>query len=122
MLEQYNNIMKQTPCEFMVWSGLPVIRREIAESLINDYELNQKQTAEKLGVTPAAISQYLSGKRGKIKIIDEKILAEIKKSAGRIYEKGETKILPETCRICKIMRKSGIFSFYCDACVVETED
>jgi len=114
--------MKQTPCEFMVWSGLPVIRREIAESLITDYNLNQKQTAEKLGVTPAAISQYLSGKRGKIKVIDEKILAEIKKSAGKIYEKGESKILPETCRICKIMRKSGIFSFYCDVCTVEIED
>ena len=114
--------MKQTPCEFMVWSGLPVIRREIAESLINDYHLNQKQTAEKLGVTPAAISQYLSGKRGKIKIIDEKLLSEIKKSAGRIHEKGESRILQETCRVCKIMRNSGIFSFYCDACVVETED
>ncbi|MBS3778145.1 MAG: hypothetical protein KGY50_02490, partial [Candidatus Thermoplasmatota archaeon] len=76
----------------------------------------------KLGVTPAAISQYLSGKRGKIKIIDGKILSEIKKSAGKIYENGESNILPETCRICKIMRKSGIFSFYCDVCVVETEE
>ena len=114
--------MKQTPCEFMVWSGLPVIRREIAESLIKDFNLNQKQTAERLGVTPAAISQYLSGKRGKIKIIDEKLLAEIKKSAGNIYEDGPSKILQETCRICKIMRNSGIFAFYCDACVVKTED
>lgn len=114
--------MKQTPCEFMVWSGLPVIRREIAESLVTDYKLNQKQAAKKLGVTPAAISQYLSGKRGKIKILDEKILAEIKKSAGKINEKGDQKILSETCRICKIMRKSGIFSFYCDACAAEIED
>lgn len=116
------NSMKQTPCEFMVWSGLPVIRREIAASLIKDYQLNQKQTAEKLGVTPAAISQYLSGKRGKIKIIDEKILAEIKKSAGEIFENGESRILSETCRICKFMRKSGIFSFYCDACIEVDED
>jgi len=33
-----------------MWNGLPVIRREIAESMINDYKLNQKQAAERLGV------------------------------------------------------------------------
>lgn len=108
--------MKQTPCEFMMWNGLPVIRREIATSLINEYNLNQKQTAEKLGVTPAAVSQYVSGKRGKVKIIDEKILKEINISAKRIIEKGETAVVGETCRICKIMRKGGLFSFYCDVC------
>ena len=108
--------MKSTPCEFMMWNGLPVIRREIAESMINDYKLNQKQAAEKLGVTPAAISQYVSGKRGKVKIIDEKLLREINISAKKIIELGESSVIGETCRICRIMRKSGLFSFYCDAC------
>lgn len=114
--------MKQTPCEFMVWGGLPVIRREIAESLVNDYQLNQKQAAYALGVTPAAISQYLSGKRGKIKIIDKKLLAEIKLSAGKILKGGDNSITSETCRICKIMRNSKLFTFYCDACGAEKID
>ena len=78
--------MKRTPCEYMMWNGLPVIRKEIAESLISDYGLNQKETAQKLGVTPAAVCQYLSKKRGKIKIIDEEILTEINKSAKRIND------------------------------------
>ena len=63
--------MKQTPCEYMMWNGLPVIRKEIAESMINNFGLNQKEAAKKLGVTPAAVCQYLSKKRGKIKILNK---------------------------------------------------
>ena len=109
--------MKQTPCEFMMWNGLPVIRREIAESMINNFGLNQKQTATKLGVTPAAICQYISKKRGKIKIIDEKIINEINNSAKIIIDNGVNSVVSETCRICRIMRSQGIFStFQCNVC------
>ncbi len=111
--------MRNTPCEFMMWNGLPVIRREIAESMINNFGLNQKETASKLGVTPAAVCQYISKKRGKIKIIDENILNEIKISAEKIIENGGNSVINETCRICKIMRKEGIFSFTCNACDVD---
>ncbi len=105
-----------TPCEFMKWNGLPVIRKEIAESMIKKYGLSQKQTAAKLGITPAAVCQYLSKKRGKIKIIDENILNEIDKSAKIIIENGSDSIVKETCRICKIMRTEGIFQFFCSTC------
>jgi uncharacterized protein len=108
--------MKQTPCEHIIWNGIPVIRREIAKSMIHDFHLNQKQASEKLGVTPAAISQYLSGKRGKIEITDNDILEEIKKSAERIIQNGDDYIIKETCRICTIIRKKNIFSIPCDVC------
>lgn len=108
--------MRQAPCEYMMWNGLPVIRREIAECITKNFGLNQKETARKLGVTPAAICQYLSKKRGKIKIIDEKILKEISISAKRIIEDDGNSVVTETCRLCKIMRSEGIFSFFCNAC------
>ena len=108
--------MKETPCEYIVWNGLPVIRREIAESMIQDFHLNQKETAEKLGVTAAAISQYISGKRGKNRIENEMVLKEIKKSAEIIINDGTSQVQPETCRICKIMLKHNLFSFLCDEC------
>ncbi len=109
--------MKPTPCEYMMWNGLPVIRKEIAESMINNHGLNQKETAAKLGVTPAAICQYLSKKRGKIKIVDKYILEEINKSAERIIKNEGTKvIIPETCRICKILISRGVFPLTCDSC------
>ena len=108
--------MNQTPCEFMKWNGLPVIRKEIANSMINNFGLNQKETAKKLGVTPAAICQYVSKKRGKIKIIDENILREITASANYIIQHGGNSVIKETCRICRIMRTEGLFSLFCNKC------
>ena len=111
--------MRQIPCEYMMWNGLPVIRKEIAESIIKNFGLNQKETAKKLGVTPAAVCQYLSKKRGKIKIIDEKILKEITISAERIIQDDGNSVVAETCRICKIMRSRGVFPFFCNACDID---
>lgn len=108
--------MRRTPCEFMMWNGLPVIRREIANSMINNFGINQKETAKKLEVTPAAICQYMSHKRGKIKIIDKNILKEIDISAQKLIEDNGSSIIFETCRICKIIRSRGIFSSTCDIC------
>jgi len=89
-----------------MWNGLPVIRKEIAVSMINDYGLNQKETAEKLDITPAAVCQYLSKKRGRPHIFNKIILSEIKLSAKNIIENGNGYIIPETCRICKLVKKS----------------
>lgn len=108
--------MKRTTCEFMMWNGLPVIRREIAESMINHFGLSQKETAEKLGITPAAVCQYVSRKRAKLEIKDETILLEIKTSAERIINNGSDNVISETCRICKIIRTSKKFSFECKSC------
>lgn len=108
--------MKRTTCEYMMWNGLPVIRREIAESMINNFGLSQKETAEKLGVTPAAICQYVSRKRGNLEITDKDILIEIKISAERIINNGNDNVIPETCRICKILRSKDTFSLVCNSC------
>ena len=108
--------MKQTPCEYMMWNGLPVIRKEIAESMINNFGLNQKEASMKLGVTPAAVCQYLSKKRGKIKIVDNDALSEINISAERIIQQGDGAVISETCRICKILMSKGIFPLECASC------
>ncbi len=111
--------MKQTPCEYMMWNGLPVIRKEIAESMINNFGLNQKEAAKKLGVTPAAVCQYLSKKRGKIKIVDKDVLIEINRSAERIIQQEDGTVISETCRICKILMAKGIFPLACASCPEE---
>jgi predicted transcriptional regulator len=96
-----------------MWNGLPVIRKEIAVSMINDYGLNQRQTAEKLDITPAAVCQYLSKKRGRPHIFNEKILYEIKLSAKKIIDNGDRSIIPETCRICTLINKSTEHGLFC---------
>lgn len=105
--------MKQTPCEYMMWNGLPVIRKEIAESMVKNFGLTQKEAAKNLGVTPAAVCQYLSKKRGKIKIVDKEVLIEIDISAERIIQHKKEIVVSETCRICKMLLKKGIFDVSC---------
>ena len=106
--------MQRTTCEYMMWNGLPVIRKEIAGSMINNFGLSQKETSEKLGLTPAAICQYVSKKRGKIEITDKLILKEIKISAKNIIKNGDGSVAEETCRICKIIRSKDGFSLFCN--------
>jgi len=52
-------------CEETVWYLLPLIRKEFAKSLIKDHGLTQRKAAEKLGITEAAVSQYVSKKTRK---------------------------------------------------------
>ena len=96
--------MLRTICEHVVWNGLPVIRKEIAFSMIKDYGLSQKETAEKLEITPAAVCQYLSRKRGRSHIFNKNILSEIKISAKNIIDNDNSHVNSETCRICKLVR------------------
>jgi predicted transcriptional regulator len=111
--------MKRTPCEYVMWNGLPVIRKEIAESMITNFGLNQKEAAEKLGITPAAVCQYLSNKRGKITIEDEDLLKEIDISAERILNKTDANVVEETCRICRLLMQKGLLPAACNACPQE---
>jgi len=103
--------MKRAPCEYIVWNGLPIIRKEIALSMVNDFDLNQTETANKLGITPAAVSQYFSGKRGNSSITDKKLLKEIKKSAEKIIKEGDEAITTETCRLCRFFISKNYLPF-----------
>ena len=107
--------MSHLPCENIIWYGIPVIRRELAFCLINQFGLSQKEAADKLGITPSAVSQYVSKKRGKITILDEKIIKEIKLSANRINDQGESVLNSELCKICKILKTEGLFKFQFDS-------
>lgn len=111
--------MRQTPCECMIWNGLPAIRKEIAESMINNFGLSQKETAEKLGITPAAVCQYISRKRGRIDIVDENIVKEIDISAERIINNDGANLLSETCRICRILKSSDVFNILLESITIK---
>lgn len=102
--------MRRTTCEYMLWNGIPTIRKELAETLIKQYGLSQRQAAEKLGITPSAVCQYLSKKRGKTDFFDETIIQEITLSAERIMQNNGTDVVIETCRICRLVQKNKNFS------------
>ena len=96
------------PCELIVWYMLPAIRSAIAESMIKDYKLKQTEVAQKLGVTDAAVSQYLSSKRGKIVLKDPKVKKFIKESTKRILKGEQNDIFVETCKICDLLKNSKL--------------
>jgi predicted transcriptional regulator len=98
----------KTPCEIIVWNLVPVIKRELAKSLVNDFGLNQRLVADKLVTSEAAVSRYISGKRGALEITDKEILNEIKISAGRIVKEKNSILIKEICRICQILKSKEI--------------
>ena len=94
------------PCEIIVWHLLPAIRREYAKYLIEDFGLTQKEVAEKLGLTEAAVSRYISGKRADLKIPNGQVKKEIKNSTKKIVKGNNKTVINETCRICNILKSN----------------
>lgn len=89
------------PQEVEVWYIIPALRREIAKSMVEDYKLTQKQISEHMGITEAAVSQYLNSKRANEVIFTNGIMDEIKKSVKIIIENKE-QLIPEMMRLCKL--------------------
>ena len=52
------------PAEIETRTSVPALRAMVAKRLLSKYDLSQKAAAEAMGVTQAAISNYLRGTRG----------------------------------------------------------
>jgi len=86
------------PCEHALWYVLPQIRAELARELV-ERGLSQKDAAEKLGLTPAAVSQYLHKKRGSS--LPSKFKKLIENAADGLLEaSGDNKISSIICDCC----------------------
>ncbi len=51
-------------CDTLVRTMLPSMRAEMVSRLVRDRGLSQSEAARRLGLTRAAVSQYVSRKRG----------------------------------------------------------
>ena len=91
------------PQQVEVWYVLPAIRKEFAKIMIKK-GLSQKDAAQKLGITEAAVSQYMKKKRASREAIefDSSIRAEMEKSVASVLEGGS--LIKEMQRICKMAR------------------
>lgn len=101
------------PCEVIVRTLIPSVRAAITRELIERHGLKQVEVAKLLGVTQAAVSQYMRGARGSVFDLsgDESIAAIV----GRIAEglaKGSLSWLDAstlTCEICYQVRRRGLY-------------
>lgn len=98
------------PQEVEVWYIIPALRRELAQMLTQQHNLNQKEVAKILGITEAAISQYLHAKRAKDVAFTKEIKQSISDAAQRIA-KDPRMMLYEMNRLCAETRNS---KFICD--------
>ncbi len=94
-------------CETVGKYVLPIFKSLVAKELINTYNLTQHEAAQKLGITQAAISQYINSKRairGAEQLGDSvtRIQAMAKTAAKRLANKEITwdEVTIDFCGLC----------------------
>ncbi|MGB5099774.1 MAG: transcriptional regulator [Methanothrix sp.] len=95
---------RKSPCEMVIWDVLPSIRAAIAEELMKR-DLPQKEISRLLGITPPAVSQYLSKKRGYNIEFGEEIKVSISQLADDLVEKKIHNPVERICEICRMLRE-----------------
>lgn len=98
---------KMLPQEVEVWYLIPSLRKEFSKIFIEKHGLSQKETAKILGITEAAVSQYLSKKRASQSNFSKSEMSIIEKSAEKIIRnpKDFMKILYQ---LCVYLRKTKV--------------
>ncbi|MFB0562797.1 MAG: transcriptional regulator [Candidatus Lokiarchaeia archaeon] len=99
----------RTPCEIISKFFLPSIRAMIARELTATHKCTQMKIAEWLGVTQAAISQYLSSKRAATERIEKTtpvVITYIKEITIKLVngEKEKFDMAKEICKICDLLK------------------
>jgi len=103
----------KTPCEVVVKYVLPEVRALVAKVLGTKYNLTQQEIAQKLGITQAAVSYYLSNKRAKkleevqkipevVDLVDEYIKQIMN---GEI---NDSTTFVQFCQLCKTIKSKGL--------------
>jgi hypothetical protein len=106
--------MIKSRCETVSKYILPAVRGLIARSLVEEYGFTQSYAAKVLGITQAAISYYVSSKRGRKmskKLENNKeVMSVIKYIAERIADaKDSGKIDLNLCDVCKALESRNKF-------------
>jgi len=102
------------PCVTVVKYLLPAIRVLVMKELIETHNMRKIDASDKMDLTPAAITQYLKGKRGSM-FVDE---IEESQAAMRMVSKlsdalakndaSLENIIERLCDICISIRSEGI--------------
>lgn len=93
----------KAPCHAVVWYLIPAIGAELAREL-SRRKMPQKEIAKRLGITPAAVSQYMKGSRGCEVKLGKRGLAEVHKLADELGrgKADERRVTRAVCGICRI--------------------
>lgn len=102
------------PCVIVVRYILPAVSAQIAKELTERHGLKRSEVAKKMGITPAAVTQYLKSIRGgtAVDLIESsgeatqmisKTADDLARNELSVYD-----ILDNICTVCRAMRSSGL--------------
>ena len=102
-----------TSCESVARHILPLYRSFVAKELIEKYNYTQVQAAKKLGTTQAAISQYMTSKRGQKGTPNyDEIAPLVQKAATKVAKRIATmdisaeEFSESLCELCKSLQRA----------------
>jgi predicted transcriptional regulator len=108
------------PCEVGVKTVLPAVKAIMARSIVEKHSLNEKQTADLLGLSQSAVSRYISRERGNLLNIEgtTDVLDLIDQMVTHLIKVPDNKreILKLFCQTCTTIREKGLM---CPACQKE---
>lgn len=98
-------------CEIMVSKIFPTVRALVAKELMENLNHTQKETADRMGITQPAISQYKRELRGaKAAILEGNtvVYSLIKAQARELSKATAEERVSMLCLICKEIRNQGL--------------
>jgi predicted transcriptional regulator len=92
----------------MVKRVLPSIRAEITREMVLEHGMLKQDVAKVLGVSNAAVSQYLSSKRGAEADFSEEVKNEISNFVALMCNgEGTPQVNQSFCPLCKLIQTKG---------------
>jgi uncharacterized protein len=104
------------PCEVGVKTVLPAVKAIMARSILEKHGLNEKQTADLLGLSQSAVSRYVGRERGNlIAIEDTNVIALIDQMVTHLIKAPDNKtdLLKLFCQTCTAIREKGLMCTHC---------
>jgi len=98
---------------------LPAVRVLVAKDLIETHELKPTIVAHKMGLTPAAVTQYVSGARGgklihalqeseRVRHLLDRLVSELLKAQPDQYT-----AMAAVCELCRVIREEHMLCKFC---------
>ena len=105
------------PCEVGVKTVLPAVKAIMARSIVEKHGLNEKQTANLLGLSQSAVSRYIGRERGNLLLIEDAtdVIALIDQMVTHLIKEPDNKaaILNLFCQTCQTIREKGLMCTHC---------
>ncbi|MCW4004161.1 MAG: hypothetical protein NWE95_09665 [Candidatus Bathyarchaeota archaeon] len=105
------------PCEVGVKTVLPAVKAIMARSIVEKHGLNEKQTADLLGLSQSAVSRYVGRERGNHLTIENtaEVAVLIDQMVSSLIREpdNKAKILALFCQTCTTIREKGLMCSKC---------